>query len=341
MKRKIEKIKLDLKNELLLRIEDLKMSKNTGPLVVEIAPTFGCNHNCIHCGFQQYSSYANKKRFLPLKQYKEFVDDFTTLGGKEIWFAGNGEPFLNPNFSEMVKYAANKGLSIGISSNTVPATQKKIKDTIENISWTKFSLNGATPDTYSKVHRCEPKDFFRAVDNIKLFSSYSKKSIQKPLISIQYLIMRDNWDEIEQMVMLHKVMGFDQLIFRNVTRKEHDLVQIPDNIKKILTKVDNADDVIIDWNSFDKKPVSDWNTCYGINFRINLSENGDLYTCCRNLVIPSVYGNILENRFYDIWHSPQKDHLFQDIYNFKDRKCCLKWCQCASDNKIINEQMIH
>jgi len=321
---------------LIERIEPLKKSKPVGPLVVEIAPTRGCNHKCIHCGFQQYSPYSNKKQFLPLHIYKSFVDDFVELGGKEIWFAGNGEPFLNPSFSDMVKYGAKKGLSIGVSSNVVNVDEQIVEDIIEHISWTKFSINGANEKTYSKVHQCNPKDFKRAIENIQLFTTYRNKSNNKPFISIQFIVMKENWMDIKQMVDIHTKLDVDKLIFRNVIKKEYVLVPIPNDVKNTLSQISHIKTIFINWNSFNEKPISNWTTCFGINFRINLSENGDLYTCCRDLTIPSIYGNIFENSFFDIWHSKRKKEIFENIYNFKDRSCCIKWCQCASDNIFID-----
>ena len=43
--------------------EEWKRGKNVGPLVIEVAPTYGCNHGCIHCGFQQFDPYGANNIF--------------------------------------------------------------------------------------------------------------------------------------------------------------------------------------------------------------------------------------------------------------------------------------
>lgn len=332
------KLKKDWSQELKLRINDLISGKTVGPLVAEVAPSYGCNHRCIHCGFQQYQEYSGGPHYLSLRAFRNFADDFSTLGGVEIWFAGNGEPFLNPDLPEMIQYGASKGLSMAFSSNAVLVNQKIIEDITPHLTWAKFSVNGATPDDYSRVHQCSTNSFQKMKANLKRFTSYRERVPEGPQLIIQFLVMAENWDNIKNMVDVHHEVGTDQLIFRNIITKDPAPVPpIPDHVRKELKEVELFEDVAVDWNSFDKRPSSPWEKCYGINFRINLTDRGELYTCCRNLVLPSIYGNITNDRFIDIWNSSQKTKMFQDVYNYKDRKYCEMWCQCARDNRLIDQ----
>jgi MoaA/NifB/PqqE/SkfB family radical SAM enzyme len=326
----------DWTSDLKSRIPDLLNDRNAGPLVAEIGATYGCNHACIHCGFQQYTPYRSSKHFLPLDKFIQFADDFLKLGGKEIWFAGNGEPYLNPDLINMIEYGSSIGLSVGISSNAVPVTEEKIKRTIENISWAKFSVNGATDTDYALVHQCRPRDFKRMVSNLKMFTGYRDLSENSPRIRVQFIVMEENWNHIMDMVELHNDVNTDELIFRNVIKKECDMVAVPDDVRQSLSDAEENRGVTVLWDSFDVVPDASWDICYGINFRINLTDEGELYTCCRDLVIPSRYGNIFKKRFIDIWKSDVKLKVFQEVYSDKERTDCKKWCQCARDNILIN-----
>ncbi|MEO7210913.1 MAG: hypothetical protein ABIY35_08200 [Chitinophagaceae bacterium] len=85
------------------------------PISISFEPTTSCNLRCPECpsGLREFTRPTGmlKKDF-----FQETIDDIY----KELLyliFYFQGEPFLNPNFLEMVKYAHDKGIYTATSTN--------------------------------------------------------------------------------------------------------------------------------------------------------------------------------------------------------------------------------
>ena len=128
--------------------------KNPGPLVVEAGVVNGCNHNCQHCDFQQFEPYGKHKGFLDPEVFKGFLQEFAAMGGVELFFAGDGEPMLHPQFCDFVLFAKKLGLNCTLSSNGQMFNRNNAEKLLPHLSWIRCSVNGGDPKTYGQVHVC-------------------------------------------------------------------------------------------------------------------------------------------------------------------------------------------
>ena len=68
------------------------------------AMTAACPHNCFYC-------FTDKqKKTLTLKEVKDVIDQIVDIGTIGINYLGEGEPTIDPNFFEIIKYTDNCGL---------------------------------------------------------------------------------------------------------------------------------------------------------------------------------------------------------------------------------------
>lgn len=74
---------------------------------LEIAITYKCNMNCLHCFTTSSASHLMPE--LSLEDYEKILDDAVKCGIHGIHFTG-GEPMLHPNIKEMIKMIYKKGL---------------------------------------------------------------------------------------------------------------------------------------------------------------------------------------------------------------------------------------
>jgi len=201
-------------------LEKWRKGHSPGPLVVEVAATHGCNHDCIHCGFQQFNRFSTQKSFLDALAFKKFVDDFAALGGVEIYFAGNGEPLLNPLIDGWIEYINGKGIDCTLSTNGVLFDKDRQDRILPFTKWIRFSVNGGDPDNYAKIHRCSQEDFGLLTANIAQAVEYRNSHNLDTRLVIQSLIYEPNWRSLESLVIVHEKIGTDLLILRNVAFKE-------------------------------------------------------------------------------------------------------------------------
>lgn len=92
--------------------------KYTAPLRMDLALTFRCQNDCIHC----YAGGPHETPELSTKQWKQVIDKLSDIGVFIITFTG-GEPTLRGDLPDLLKYAQEKGIVTGLITNG-----RKLKD---------------------------------------------------------------------------------------------------------------------------------------------------------------------------------------------------------------------
>jgi len=323
----------------LHHLERWRAGDNPGPLIVEISPTYGCNHDCVHCSYQQYSPYDRYKFLSDSVVLKQFLSEFKSLGGVEVYFAGTGEPMMNSLLTEWIQYGYNIGLNVTLGTNGVLLNSQKMKGILPFVKWIKFSVNGGDRVTYTKVHRCNATDFDRLIRNLENAVQYRDSYNLDVRLVIQFLTSNFNWTSIPSILNIHKNIGTDLLIFRNAIPKDGPLIYSQDIIKT-LKEINAEEKVHIRWDTYQQRINNfGWEKCYGINFRTNMDYEGNLFTCFRHCFRNSTYGNIFNERFMNIWNSTRKKKIFSEVEEELDRPDCKKWCQVAYDNVFLRDYL--
>ena len=114
-----------------------QMSKISGkpvqwgyPISISFEPTTSCNLRCPECpsGLREFTRPTG---MLEKSFFEQTIDDIY----KELLyliFYFQGEPYLNPDFLNMVKYAHDKGIYTATSTNAHYLTDAKAKATVES-----------------------------------------------------------------------------------------------------------------------------------------------------------------------------------------------------------------
>lgn len=92
--------------------------KYTAPLRMDLALTFRCQNDCIHC----YAGGPHETPELSTQQWKQVIDKLSDIGVFIITFTG-GEPTLRGDLPDLLKYAQEKGIVTGLITNG-----RKLKD---------------------------------------------------------------------------------------------------------------------------------------------------------------------------------------------------------------------
>jgi radical SAM protein with 4Fe4S-binding SPASM domain len=90
----------------------------SAPLRMDLALTFRCQNNCVHC----YAGGPHETAELSTSQWKEVIDRLSRIGVFILTFTG-GEPTLHEDLPELLLYAQNKGMVTGLITNG-----RKLKD---------------------------------------------------------------------------------------------------------------------------------------------------------------------------------------------------------------------
>ncbi len=98
----------------------------TAPLRMDLALTFRCPNNCIHC----YAGGPHETPELNTSQWKEVIDRLGEIGVFIVTFTG-GEPTLREDLPELLQYAQNNGMVTGLITNGRKLKDKEYIQTLE------------------------------------------------------------------------------------------------------------------------------------------------------------------------------------------------------------------
>jgi radical SAM protein with 4Fe4S-binding SPASM domain len=117
----------------------------SAPLRMDLALTFKCPNNCIHC----YAGGPHETGELSTDQWKEVIDRLSQIGVFIVTFTG-GEPTLREDLPELLQYAQNKGMVTGLITNGRKLKDKAYVKTLEKtgLDFIQVTLESHLP----KVH---------------------------------------------------------------------------------------------------------------------------------------------------------------------------------------------
>ena len=117
------------------------------PLSISFEPTTHCNLRCPECP-SGLRSFTRPTGMLQQEVYHKVIDELQdTLLYLLLYF--QGEPYLHPQFLEMVQYAHQRGIYTATSTNAHYLSDERARQTVEcGLSRLIISLDGTTQEVY-------------------------------------------------------------------------------------------------------------------------------------------------------------------------------------------------
>jgi radical SAM protein with 4Fe4S-binding SPASM domain len=162
-------------------VNNRKISKF--PPLVQIEPTSICNYRCIMC-YQSDSTFSKKSSGhmgnMSLDLFKKVIDQCE--GNVDlITLASRGEPTLNLNFSEMLRYMNGKFIGTKINTNASMLNEILANEILSSdVQTLVFSIDAANKEQYESIR--VRGNFDKVLKNIKMFSEIKKKKYPKSKI---------------------------------------------------------------------------------------------------------------------------------------------------------------
>lgn len=119
-----------------------------------------CNLRCVHCFM---GGAPERKEILTLSEVKSIVDELHAAGGRYVTLSG-GEPVLHPDFPEIARYVAERGLAGTVISNGTtlrPDLLALIEQQGFNLA---ISLDGVSDATNRKIRGTTAQRIIRVID---------------------------------------------------------------------------------------------------------------------------------------------------------------------------------
>ena len=150
---------------------------DTYPPLVQIEPTSICNYRCVFC-YQTDDRLTKKKNghmgSMNLDVFKDLIDQLE--GNIEgVTLASRGEPLVNKNLPEMLKYMSGKFLATKINTNASLLNERMSHAILEaNLQTLVFSADAADELLYSQLRVNGKLD--RVAKNVEQFHEIKEKN---------------------------------------------------------------------------------------------------------------------------------------------------------------------
>src|SRR4249919_1366939 len=182
------------------------------PVSISFEPTTSCNLRCPECpsGLRAFTRPTGMLR-------KDFFSETIDQLHKQLLylvFYFQGEPYLNPDFLDMVKYASSKKIYTATSTNAHYLNDDNAKRTIESgLDRLIISIDGTTQDVYEQ-YRVGGK-LAKVLEGTKNVVKWKKAMQSKtPFIVFQFLVVKPNEHQIGDVKELATEMGVDDVWFK-------------------------------------------------------------------------------------------------------------------------------
>ncbi len=300
------------------------------PITMDVEPTTGCNFRCTMC---QVSSPGFKAKNMSLDTFEKLIEQNPQL--IKIKLQGMGEPLVNKNFFEMINICDKNGVFVETVTNGSLLNDKNIEKIINSNSIYKVSISvdGSTKKTFENIR--VKSNFDNVINNIKNLSNkikFHKKDINLRALC---LIQKSNFNEFEEILLLCKKLGFDELEYQvqltgwgksewEQINQENDInfenYEDKNKLKAIINKYkDKNFKASIAENNIltkDNKCSYPWHNPY-------ISSEGKVVPCCM-VADPEIitFGDINKYSFNKIWNSKEFLNFRSSITNHKLRDFC-------------------
>ena len=281
------------------------------PISISFEPTTSCNLRCPECpsGLREFTRPIG---MLQKSFFEQTIDDIH----KELLyliFYFQGEPYLNPDFLDMVKYAGDKKIYTATSTNAHYLTDDVAKKTVESgLDRLIISIDGTTQDVYRQYR--VGGNLEKVLEGAKNIMKWKKELKSKtPFVFFQFLVVKPNEHQIEDIKRLAKEVGVDEVRFKTaqVYQYETDPNNLIPTIDKYSRYKKNADGTYSAKNKLA-------NHCWKMQQGNVITWDGLVVPCCFDKDATHQLGNLKNQPFKEIWHNINYKQFRNEL--FKSRK---------------------
>ena len=282
------------------------------PMTISMEPTTACNLRCPECpsGLRAFTRPTGN---LKSDFFKNTID---SLADRLMYliFYFQGEPYINPEFLDMVKYASEKGIYTITSTNGHFLHDENARKTIESgLDRLIISVDGTTQETYENYRiGGNLENVLQGARNIVAWKKKLKSST--PHVIFQFLVVRPNEHQIEDLYTLAAEIGVDEVKLK--TAQVYDFVNgntlIPAQ-EKYARYQKTADGTYRVKNQLLNHCWKLWHACV-------ITWDGIVVPCCFDKDAVHKLGNLrTSTSFKDIWQGESYQSFRRQILAGRDK----------------------
>jgi radical SAM protein with 4Fe4S-binding SPASM domain len=268
------------------------------PVSLSFEPTTSCNLRCPECP-SGLRAFTRPTGMLQTDFFRGTIDQLS----KELLyliFYFQGEPYLNPDFLDMVAYASAKGIYTATSTNAHYLNDNNARRTVESgLDRLIISIDGTTQDVYEQYRVGGRLD--KVLEGTRNIVRWKKELRSKtPFIFFQFLVVRPNEHQLADIRKLANEVGVDQVRFK--TAQVYDYHSDPNGLIPTQSK----------YSRYRRLPNGDWtpknsldNHCWRLWHATVITWDGLVVPCCFDKDAQHPLGDLKGRPFKEVWQNEQ------------------------------------
>jgi radical SAM protein with 4Fe4S-binding SPASM domain len=257
--------------------------------------------------------------------YKNTIDE---LAGTLLYllFYFQGEPYLHPQFLDLVKYSTDKNIYTATSTNAHYMTSDNARRTVESgLDRLIISIDGTTQETYQSYRIGGQLD--KVIEGTKQIVHWKKElKSNKPHVIFQFLVVKPNEHQLDEVKDLAVSLGVDEVLFK--TAQIYDFEDgsslIPTQEKYSRYK-SNPDGTYSIKNKLLNHCWKMWHSCV-------VTWDGRVVPCCFDKDAHHVMGDLSNATFASLWGSVEYNKFRKMLISSRSN---IEMCNnCTEGSKV-------
>ena len=294
------------------------------PLTIGVEPTTACNLRCPECP----SGLRNFTR--PTGNLK--TDFFRTIVDEQarqlvyLYFYFQGEPYINPAFLDMVRYAHQQGIYTVTSTNGHFLNDQLAEATVRSgLDRIIISIDGTTQEVYEQ-YRKEGKLEVVLQGARNLVKWKKKLKAQHPYIIFQFLVVGPNEHQVDEVQTLAQEIGVDKVVYKTAQiynyKNGHPLIPKAEKYSRYRLLKNGTYEIK---NRLEDHCWKLWHACV-------LTWDGRVIPCCFDKDAQYEMGNLRDSSFGEIWRNQTYGQFRQQV--LKGRKHIDICTNCSEGTRV-------
>jgi len=298
------------------------------PVSISVEPTTSCNLRCPECP-SGLRAFTRPTGMLQNNFFRDTIDQLS----RDLFylvFYFQGEPYLNPEFLNMVRYAYLKGIYTATSTNAHYLNDENARKTVESgLDRLIISIDGTTQQVYQQYRVGGNLD--KVIAGAKNIVAWKKRlGSRKPFVIFQFLVVKPNEHQVEEIKILAKEIGVDEVRFK--TAQVYDYVNDPNNL---IPETQRFSRYKRDKEGRYRLKNKMSNHCWRLWHATVITWDGMVVPCCFDKDATHRLGDLKGMPFRDIWNnSDYKSFRTQVLSSRKNIDIC---SNCSEGTKVWSD----
>lgn len=305
-----------------------------------------CNYRCAMCWAHSHLLPPQpRKTVLPWADFDRLLRDLHQLGTRRIEVCGSGEPMLHPEAMPMLRLVKELGMESVLITNGSRLTESVCEELVEmGLDFLRVSINAGSDETHHALTRAPMGERSRIMEMLGyVVRLREQRNTTVPFVGVTIVVQKANYRELGRLAEEATELRLDNLEFVSlgINPASAGLALSPEEGEEARRQVAEADAIMRGAGKttnaasfFDRPRETYWTKkifakipCYIGQFFCRVNANGGVNPCCG---CSRVMGNVIEQRFREIWRSPAYRSFRREALELPKRSEPVAECRCYS-----------